>query len=99
LWYGARYASDIAPRAYLLIADGSVEVRDDGNALRTCGRGDGVGEIALLRNVPRTATVVAQAHVDGFAIDAPAFLAAIAGPAATAVAEDVAWERLACSSR
>jgi MFS family permease len=84
---------------YLLIADGNVEVTADGGTLRTCGRGDGVGEIALLRNVPRTATVVAQTHVDGFAIDASTFLAAIAGPAATAAAEGVAAERLAYSGR
>ena len=48
---------------YLLIADGSVDVSDDGRALRTCGSGDGVGEIALVRRVPRTATVVARTHV------------------------------------
>jgi hypothetical protein len=82
---------------YLLIAEGSVEVRDNERRLRTCGRGDGVGEIALLRSVPRTATVVAQTHVEGFEIDAPTFLAAIAGPAAMAVAEVVAAERLAYS--
>jgi MFS family permease len=79
---------------YLLIADGEVDVSDDGRALRTCGRGDGVGEIALMRRVPRTANVVARTQVQGFTIDAPAFLAAVSGPASAAAAEAVATARL-----
>lgn len=108
-----RLAENLAPRSfepgdivmrkgelgdhYLLIATGNVEVADEGRSLRTCGPGDGVGEIALLRRVPRTATVVAQTHVDGYAIDAATFLSAIAGPGATAAAETVASARLAHS--
>ncbi len=79
---------------YLLIAQGEVEVTDDERVLRVCGPGDGVGEIALLRQVPRTATVSARTHVEGFAIDAPTFLTAVAGPTAAAAAEAVAAERL-----
>ena len=79
---------------YLLIADGEVEASDDGRALRTCGSGDGVGEIALVRRVPRTATVVARTHVSGYAIDAATFLAAVAGPAAAAALADVTSSRL-----
>ncbi|HEY4621713.1 MAG TPA: cyclic nucleotide-binding domain-containing protein, partial [Gaiellaceae bacterium] len=79
---------------YLLIADGEVDVSDDGRSLGTCGPGDGVGEIALLRSVPRTATVAARTSVEGYAIDAAAFLAAVAGPAAAAAAEAVASARL-----
>ena len=84
---------------YLLIADGEVEVTDDGRELRRCRAGDGVGEIALLRRVPRTATVVAKTAVSGFTIDAPTFLAAVSGPAAAAAAEAVAAARLAHSGR
>jgi MFS family permease len=79
---------------YLLIADGELEVTDDGRRLRTCGPGDGVGEIALVRRVPRTATVVARTAVNGFTIDAHAFLAAVSGPAAAAAAEAVVAARL-----
>jgi Cyclic nucleotide-binding domain/Major Facilitator Superfamily len=82
---------------YLLIAVGSVDVADETRLLRTCGAGDGVGEIALLRSVPHTANVVACSHVDGYAIDSATFLSAIAGPAATAAAESVASARLAHS--
>jgi hypothetical protein len=84
---------------YLLIAEGEVDVLDDGRHLRTCGPGDGVGEIALLRRVPRTATVVARTAVCGYTIDAPAFLAAVSGPAAAAAAEAVASARLSHSER
>jgi MFS family permease len=79
---------------YLLIAEGEVDVTDDGRHLRTCGPGDGVGEIALLRQVPRTATVSAKTQVSAFTIDAPAFIAAVSGPAAAAAAEAVAAARL-----
>jgi MFS family permease len=82
---------------YLLVTDGELEVSDEGRLLRTCGPGDGVGEIALLRQVPRTATVVARTPVTAFAIDARAFLAAVSGPTAAAAAEAVAAARLATS--
>jgi MFS family permease len=79
---------------YLLIAEGEVEVSDEGQLLRTCGAGDGVGEIALLHRVPRTATVTAASTVSAYAIDANTFLAAVAGPSAAAMAEAVAAQRL-----
>ena len=79
---------------YFLIADGEVDVSADGRHRRTCGAGDGVGEIALLRSVPRTATVVATTGVSGFAIDASTFLSAVSGPASAAAAEAVAASRL-----
>jgi CRP-like cAMP-binding protein len=46
-----------------------------------------VGEIALLRHGPRTATVIAITDVTGYSVDASTFLAAVAGPAAAAMAE------------
>ena len=79
---------------YVLIGNGEVEVRDDELLFRTCGPGDGVGEIALIRRVPRTATVVALTHVGGYEIDRATFLSAVAGPAGTAAAEAVAAARL-----
>lgn len=79
---------------YFLIAQGEVDVSAGGRYLRTCSSGDGIGEIALLRRVPRTATVVAKTAVSGYAIDASTFLASVAGPAAAAAAEAVASSRL-----
>jgi hypothetical protein len=83
---------------YLLIAEGEVDVSDDGRALGTCGPGEGIGEIALLHRVPRTATVSARTEVNGYAIDGTTFLAAVAGPTAAALAEAVAAARLDRSS-
>jgi MFS family permease len=79
---------------YLLIEEGEVHVTVDGALVSRCGPGEGVGEIALLRGVPRTATVVAQTPVEAYAIDAPTFLSAVSGPAAAAAAEALASRRL-----
>ncbi len=79
---------------YVLIAAGEVDVSDDGALLATCGPGDGVGEIALLHRVRRTATVVARTTVDGYSIESSDFLDAVAGFDASTVAERIATARL-----
>ncbi|HUF02413.1 MAG TPA: cyclic nucleotide-binding domain-containing protein [Gaiellaceae bacterium] len=84
---------------YVLLASGEVDVTDDGRALGAVGPGEGVGEIALLYDVPRTATVVARSAVDGFRIDSSTFLDALTGPAAGAIAERIAAHRLERSAR
>jgi MFS family permease len=84
--------------AYLVIEGGEVEVSAGGGPLGMCGPGDGIGEIALLHGVPRTATVVARTPVEAYAIDGATFLAAVSGPAAAAAAEAVASHRLERSS-
>jgi Cyclic nucleotide-binding domain len=82
---------------YLVIEDGEIDVGDDGRPLATLGPGEGLGEIALLRSVPRTATATARTAVRGYAIAGPAFLAAVAGPAAAVAVEAVVSARLARS--
>ena len=52
---------------YVIVGTGRLEVSVDGTVLNHLGPGDGVGEIALLRSTPRTATVDAVAAVDGWA--------------------------------
>jgi MFS family permease len=79
---------------FIVIATGEAEVSVDGRPISQVGPGTGVGEIALLRNSPRTATVVATSDVTGYAVDASTFLAAIAGPAAAAVTERMVETRL-----
>ena len=60
-----------------LIAEGSAEVSIDGEFVRSLGTGDQFGEVALLRNSPRTATVVATSHVFAWRLDSAPFLVAV----------------------
>ena len=79
---------------YLVIETGACEVSIGGRPVRTASVGDGIGEIALLRDIPRTATVIATEPVRGYALDALSFRAAMAGPSAWAAAEAVMAERV-----
>ena len=79
---------------YLVIEAGEVDVSQGGHHLRVMAAGEGIGEIALLRDVPRTATVVATTPVRAFALDALSFKSAMAGPSAWAAAEAVIAGRL-----
>jgi MFS family permease len=73
---------------YLIVTDGEVEVSRGGRPLRRLGPGHGVGEISLLRNVPRTATVTAVGQVATYALDRDAFLSALTGHSPARVAAD-----------
>jgi MFS family permease len=68
---------------YYTIAAGELDVEQDGHFLRRCGRGDGVGEIALLRAVPRTATVTARTDATVYRLGREPFLTAVLGHAPT----------------
>jgi MFS family permease len=84
---------------YFLIEDGAVEVSVDGRVASTLGRGEGFGEIALLRDVPRTATVTATTDVTLLALERDEFLAAVTGHAESAEAADtVVADRLGTAS-
>ena len=79
-----------------IIEQGEVEVLIDGEPVRRQGRGESFGEIALLRDVPRTASVRALTETHLFCLDREAFLAGLAGtPASLAAGERVVRERLA----
>jgi CRP-like cAMP-binding protein len=87
-------AGDRGDRFYA-IADGTVEVRRDGKPVGTLTRGDGFGEIALLRDVPRTADVVALTRTLLYALAKRDFVAAVTGhPAAAAESDRLVRERL-----
>jgi hypothetical protein len=66
-------------RAFYAVASGSLEVWRNGEQVRQCGRGEGVGEIALLRDVPRTATVRAGTETLVYELDREPFLSAVTG--------------------
>jgi MFS family permease len=74
---------------FYVLAAGRLRVLHDGVLLRKLSTpGEGVGEIALLRGVPRTATVTTTADSTLLAIDRAPFLTAVTGhPDASAAAE------------
>lgn len=72
--------------AFFLILDGSVEVVKDGNPVARLGAGDFVGEIALLKNQPRNATVNALGDTSVFAFGRPALAAALKAEPSMAMA-------------
>jgi Cyclic nucleotide-binding domain/Major Facilitator Superfamily len=80
---------------FYAVADGRLQVTIGGTPVASNVRGDGIGEIALLYGVPRTATVTATSPATVFALSRENFLAAVAGHAPTAqAAAAVADERL-----
>jgi len=85
--------------AYYAIAAGQLDVSQDGRFVRRCGRGEGVGEIALLQAVPRTATVTAHTDATVYQLAREPFLTAVLGHAATQrQALDVTEARLAADA-
>ncbi len=75
-------------RHYFVMAGGTAEVVVDDALVRRISRPAGFGEIALLADLPRTATVTAIEPVSVLAIERSQFLAAVSGHSALATA---AW--------
>ena len=73
---------------FYVVDKGEVEILVDGEPPRREGAGSYFGEIALLRDVPRTATVRAATDVELFALDRDDFLPAVTGHAGSAQAAD-----------
>jgi MFS family permease len=80
---------------FYIVADGEFEILA-GNARAAAHAGDHFGEIALLGDVPRTATVRAVVDSDLYALKRNDFLAAVTGHSdVRAAGEAIAAERLA----
>jgi hypothetical protein len=74
--------------SYYAIVEGTVDIRQHGRSISTLERGDGLGEIALLRSVPRTATAVATSPVSAYRLDRDDFLTAVNGHVPTLESAD-----------
>jgi hypothetical protein len=81
---------------FYIVVEGVLEVVQDGHAVSELAASDYFGEIALLKDVPRTATVTARTPVVLYALDRDDFLAAVTGhPESEEAAETVVSARLA----
>jgi len=63
---------------FFVIVDGEVAVTKDGSEIRTMGEGDFFGEISLLEDRPRTATVTAKTPLRFFVLTRQNFRALLA---------------------
>ncbi len=73
---------------FYVIAEGAATVEIDGVEHSQLGMGDSFGEIALLRDVPRTATVRAVELLRMYALERDDFIAAVTGHAPSREAAD-----------
>ena len=84
---------------FYVVVDGTAEVVGDGRPITTLGPGDSFGEIALLRRVPRTATVSAVDELRLESLRGDRFLALMTGSprgeAATSARVDEMLDRFA----
>jgi CRP-like cAMP-binding protein len=80
---------------FYIIAEGQGRASKDGEQLREMGAGESFGEIALLRRIPRTATVTALSRLEVRTLAREEFLAAVTGnPESVEGAEEVVSTRL-----
>jgi hypothetical protein len=80
---------------FYIVEAGEVQFSQDGRVIRTQGAGSSFGEIALLRDIPRTMSVRALTDVSLFALEREPFLEAVVGHTSSRrTAEALVTERL-----
>jgi MFS family permease len=91
------HEGDVGDNVYL-VADGRLEVVWNDRTVNVIEPGDIFGEMALLRDQPRNATVTAREDATLFGLDKDEFVAAVTGhPCSTRTLEDLIAARLARS--
>src|SRR5215470_4086896 len=84
---------------FYLIVEGSATVSVHGVPRPSLHRGDCFGEIALLRDIPRTATITAGQSLHTLALGREQFLTAVTGnPASKTAADELAAQRLSADA-
>lgn len=93
---GRRLTKESAPgQEFVVVVEGTAEVRQGDQVVNRIGAGEFVGEIALVTGQPRTATVVATSPVHALVIEGHAFQRLLAeAPDIRAKVERAAWEHL-----
>jgi hypothetical protein len=74
---------------YYILSTGAAEIWSGGALVAEMHAGDGLGEIALLRDVPRTATVKVIRDAEIFQLERAAFLEVVTGSHASVAAADL----------
>ena len=81
---------------FYVIRDGRAEVEVDGGRVRSLGPGESFGEVALVQDVPRTATVRALTDLELLTLDRKVFVATLTHhPASAEAAGSIVAARLA----
>ena len=93
---GRRLATEHAPGLeFVVVVEGTAEVRQDGRVVNAIGPGEFFGEIALVTGRPRTADVVATSPVHALVIEGHSFRRLLAeAPDIRAKIEQAAGHRL-----
>jgi CRP-like cAMP-binding protein len=73
---------------FYIVEDGRVEISIDGEKVADAWPGEAFGEIALLRDIPRTATVTSVDDTKLLALERDEFIAAVTGHAPSREAAD-----------
>jgi CRP/FNR family cyclic AMP-dependent transcriptional regulator len=93
---GRQLAKESSPgQEFVVIVEGTAEVRQGDDVINTMGPGQFFGEIAIVTGQPRTASVIASSPVHALVIESHAFQRLLAeAPDIRTKVERAAWERL-----